>query len=230
MQVDACELDPVAAHRINVEGPANLAEAAGETGAEFVHFSTNYVFDGRTIGREPYTFEDATDPINVYGRTKLEGEIKVAEKLKESYIIRTAWVYGTGKPSFLATVPRKLRGGESVEAITDAFSTTTNVVDLAMRVSDILERRRYGIYHVVNEGTCSYYEFAYEAARLVGLSEADAGRLILKRSEKELKRPAPRPLWTPMACRLSEELGLEPLRNWRDALRAYVAQEQRGSV
>ena len=223
IQVDACELDPYAAHRINVDGPVNLAEAAAEIDAEFMHFSTNYVFDGRITGREPYTYEDATNPINVYGRTKLEGEIGVAAKLRRTYIVRTAWVYGPGKPSFLATVPGKLGRGEAVEAITDAFSTTTYVVDLATRVSQILERKSYGIYHVVNDGMCSYYEFACEAASLVGLSRADAERLIVKRSEQELKRPAPRPLWTPMVCRLSEQLGLEPLRNWREALRAYVA-------
>jgi dTDP-4-dehydrorhamnose reductase len=221
--VDACELDPGAARHINVDGPANLAELARETGAEFMHFSTNYVFDGRTIGRAPYTYEDETQPINVYGRTKLDGEHAVREAMPRSFIVRTAWVYGAGKASFLASVPRRLRQGESVEAITDAFSTTTYVADLAQRVRDIFERGKYGIYHVVNDGTCSYYEFACETARLIGLSPEEAERLIVQVSEKDLERPAPRPPWTPMVCNLSDELGLPPLRNWREALRAYVA-------
>ena len=225
IQVDPCELDTEAARAINIDGPRYLAESAKEIGAELVHFSTNYVFDGKTVGREPYTYRDETDPINVYGRTKLDGERAVTGALSSTYIIRTAWVYGPGKASFLATMPRKLCNQERVEAITDAYSTTTYVADLATRVSEILDRRTHGIYHVVNSGTCSYYEFACEAASLVGLSDRESEQLIIRVSEKDLDRPAPRPLWTPMACKLSEELGLPALRNWRDALSEYVQRD-----
>lgn len=227
LQVDPCEMFPEKARAINVVGPRNLAEVTEELGAEVLHFSTNYVFDGRTTGRKPYSYEDETLPINVYGQTKLEGEWAVRESSPQSYIVRTAWVYGLGKASFLADAPRRLRRGEPIQAITDAFSTTTYVRDLVKRVGEIIACRRYGIYHVVNEGTCSYYEFAVECARLVGLDEARAAELIIKVRDQDLQRAAPRPHWTPLECRLSREIGLAPLRNWRDALAAYIAHDLR---
>ncbi len=225
LQVDPCELDPELARAINVIGPRNVADAASETGAEVLHFSTNYVFDGRTTGRPAYSDEDETGPINVYGETKLEGERAVVEASARSYIVRTAWVYGAGKDSFLAAAPRRLRLGEQVQAITDAFSTTTYIRDLAERVGEIINQKRHGTYHVVNEGTCSYYEFAVAAARLLGLSETEADRLIVRVRDCDLQRAAPRPHWTPLQCRLSGEIGLPPLRNWKDALAAYISND-----
>ena len=221
-QVDPCERDPKMAAEINTEGPRYLAEAAAEIGAEVMHFSTNYVFEGNRTDGAPYTVEDETHPINVYGRSKLEGEQAVKEANSRSYIIRTAWVYGLGKESFLASVPRKLRKRERTEAIIDIYSTTTYVRDLAARTVEILARGHHGIYHVSNEGTCSYYEFAAEAARLVGLTETEARQLIVKRKESEMNRPARRPVWTPLRCLLSAELGLPPLRDWRSALADYT--------
>ncbi|MEP7273914.1 MAG: dTDP-4-dehydrorhamnose reductase [Acidobacteriota bacterium] len=229
LQVDACELDPALATEINVNGPRNLAAAAREIGARVIHFSTNYVFDGVETGRTPYTFEDQTHPINVYGLTKLEGERAVVDLQPESYIVRTAWVYGLGKASFLADAPRKLSRGEKVQAITDAYSTTTYVRDLVERVGEIIARGTPGIYHVVNSGTCSYFDFAVESARLMGLSDADADRLIVKVRDRDLQRAAPRPHWTPLECRLSTGIGLPPLRDWREALSAYIANDLRGN-
>ena len=223
LQVDACELDPQLAETVNVSGPQNLALAAAEFGAEVMHFSTNYVFDGEPEGRRPYTIEDETRPINVYGRTKLDGERAVTKATPSSYVVRTAWVYGLGKESFLASVPRKLLARERVLAIVDAFSTTTYVRDLVVRAAEIIERGRYGTYHVVNEGVCSYYEFAMQAARLIDLDEAIIGELIVPVKESEMKRPAPRPRWTPLRCLLSEEIGLAPLRDWREALACYIS-------
>lgn len=221
-QVDPCERDPQMAEAVNVSGPQYLARAAAEAGAEILHFSTNYVFDGARTDGGLYTVDDETHPVNVYGWTKLDGERAVIEANPRSYIVRTSWVYGPNKENFLASVPRKLRRRERVEAIVDCHSTTTYVRDLAARTTDILSRGRYGIYHVVNEGVCSYYEFAVEAARQVGVSEAEAEELIVKKSESEMQRPARRPAWTPIECRLSTELGLPPLRDWRTALADYI--------
>lgn len=221
--VDECERDPAAAHAVNVEGPRLLAEAAAAAGAELLHFSSNYVFDGRREGREPYTQRDEPRPVNVYGRTKLEGELAARAAAPRSYVVRTSWVYGRGKESFLSTAYARLSGGLTVRAITDTRASTTYVADLAGRVSEILSRRAYGTYHVVNEGACSYYDFALEAARLAGLGESEAARLIETVREEEMRRGAARPRYTPMRCLLSEELGLAPLRRWRDALAAYVA-------
>jgi dTDP-4-dehydrorhamnose reductase len=218
--VDECELAPDAARAINVEAPSSLAAACAEVGAEFLHFGTNYVFDGET--EKFYTADDEPRPINVYGRTKLGGERAALEACARTYVVRTSWVFGAGKRSFLSTAHRELRAGRSVRAITDTWASVTNVADLATRVEEILERKRYGLYHVVNEGVCTYLEFAREVARLVGLSDDEAARLIERVTEEEMNRAARRPRYTPMRCLLSEEIGLRPMRGWRDALADYV--------
>ena len=218
--VDVCEQEPALAKRVNVDGPANLARAAARTGATMLHFSSNYVFGGSRDVREPYTIEDAPDPINVYGSTKLAGERAVADACDRAFIVRTSWVYGPGKDSFLSTAPAKLRRGERVQAISDTFANTTSVIDLAARVREILDRGVDGTYQIVNEGVCSYETFAREAARIVGAPES----LIDVVTEAEMKRPAPRPARTPMRCLLSERLGLGPMRHWRDALRSSIRQ------
>ncbi len=221
--VDECERHERAARASNVEGPKALAVAAARAGAEFVHFSSNYVFGGEDEGREPYTVVDEPRPLNVYGRTKLEGELAVRAAAPRSYVVRTSWVYGPGKDSFLSAAHAKLKAGEAVRAITDTWASTTYVEDLAGRLEEILERRAYGTYHVVNEGVCSYEDFALEAARLVGLSADEAARMIERVTEEEMGREAARPRYTPMRCLLSEEIGLRPLRHWRQALAAYVS-------
>ncbi len=223
MGVDECEKDPDSARRVNVAGPAHLAEAAAQCGAAMVHFSSNYIFDGRPAKREPYTIEDEPHPINVYGRTKLEGERAVVERAARSIIIRTSWVYGRTKNSFLSAAASRLKRGESVRAIGDTWASTTYVADLVQRVREIVDRGTTGIYHVVNGGVCSYETFARDAAAFAGVPNEIADRLIEVISESEMNRPAPRPPWTPMRCLLSERLGLTPMRHWRDALLAYVA-------
>ncbi len=221
IDVDFCERDPALAQAVNVDGPHQLAAAAVEIGAEMLHFSTNYVFDGRMHGHA-YTQADAALPINNYGRTKRAGEQAVQAANPHSYIVRTSWVFGQGKESFLATLPRKLRAGEHVRAIKDVWASATYVNDLVARVAELLARRRYGIYHAVNGGVCSYHEYALECVRLMGLDEAETAALITAVSEDEARRLAERPRYTPLQCLLSAELGLPPLRDWRAALAAYV--------
>jgi dTDP-4-dehydrorhamnose reductase len=222
IQVDESEQNPAKAHAVNVEGPRSLAEAAMRAGAEFIHFSTQYAFDGEPIGRAPYTIKDEPRPINRYGKTKVASEQAVVDACPRSYIVRTSWVYGSGKDSFLCTAHKDLRAGKRVRAIVDIWSSTTYVEDLIERVLQILKKRRYGIYHVVNEGVCSYHEFAFEAGQLVGLNQDQLESLIEVVKETEMKRVAARPRYTPMRCLVSEELGFAPMRDWRSALAAYV--------
>jgi dTDP-4-dehydrorhamnose reductase len=222
--VDECESDPAKAHSINVEGPLNLARAATAIGTEIVHFSTNYVFDGK---RENgfYTIDDEPQPINVYGKTKLLGEEAVKTACEQSYIVRTSWVFGAGKPSFYSTAHQLLAAKKEVQAITDMWASTTFVKDLVKRTEEIVPYKRYGTYHVVNSGICSYYEFAQEAARAVGLSEPEADELIVPTKAAEARPGAPRPQYSPMRCILSEEIGLAAMRDWRAALAEYVRGE-----
>jgi dTDP-4-dehydrorhamnose reductase len=224
IDVDRCEREPALAQAVNVDGPRYLAEAAQTLGGEVVHFSTNYVFDGRTHGRV-YTQADEAAPINVYGETKLAGEQAVLAANPRSYIVRTSWVFGPGKESFLATLPRQLRAGQRVRAITDVWASATYVNDLVARVAELLAHRRYGIYHVVNSGVCSYHEYALECARLVGVDQTQTIALIEAVSEDQARRLAERPRYTPMHCLQSAEWGLPPLRDWRAALADYVQQD-----
>jgi dTDP-4-dehydrorhamnose reductase len=225
LQVDDCEKDPAKAQAVNAEGPRNLAEAASESGAEIVQFSTQYAFDGEPIGRQPYTIKDKPRPVNVYGTTKVAGEQAALSACPRAYVVRTSWVYGRGKDSFLCTVHQDLKSARPVRVIDDIWSSTTYVEDLIDRVLLLLAKRRYGIYHVVNEGVCTYYEFAVEAGRLIGLSPKQIDGLLKITHERDMKRIAARPRYTPLRCLRSEELGLPPMRHWRQALAAYVKEE-----
>lgn len=189
--VDECEADPHFARAINLDGPRNLARYA----RAILHFSTNYVLD----------------PVNVYARTKLAGEDAVAAASAHALIVRTSWVFGSGKNSFLSTAPSKLARGERVSAITDTWASTTYIGDLVERVHDLVERGCRGIHNVVNDGVLTYEDFAREAARLVG-----ADPLLIDRvSEADMKRLAPRPRSTPMRAD-------PPMRPWQEALADYI--------
>ena len=222
VQVDEAEQNPVKAAAVNVQGARFFAEAAAQSGAEIIQFSTQYAFDGEIIGRAPYTIKDQPRPVNIYGKTKVAGEEAVRSACAHSYIIRTSWVYGSGKNSFLCTVHDDLGSGRRVRAIDDVWSSTTYVGDLVDRCSEILKLRHYGTYQIVNEGVCSYYDFATEAGRLAGLEREQLDSLIEVVHERDMQRIAPRPRYTPMRCLLSEEVGLMPMRHWRDALAHYV--------
>ena len=193
--VDDCETDPQLARRVNVDGPANLAEFA----KKIVHFSTNYVFAGDE--EKFYRVDDETRPVNVYGATKAQGERAVLAS--DGLVIRTSWVYGRGKDNFLSTVGAKLQRGERVRAIGDVFASCTYVEDLADAVGELLGDR--GVKHVVNEGVLSYADFARE-------HDADPS-LIDVVSERDAMR-APRPRYTPLHNSLT-------MRDWRAALRDY---------
>lgn len=222
LQVDESEQNPAKAKAINVDGPRFLAEAASKVGAEIIHFSTQYAFDGEPLGRAPYTIADEPAPVNVYGKTKLAGEKSVREACPRSSIIRTSWVYGSGKNSFLCTVCDDLKNSKRVRAIDDIWSSTTYVEDLIERMMMIQRTGFYGTFHVVNTGICTYYEFALEAARQLGLARRELASLIEITHERDMKRIAARPRYTPLCCLLSEELGLPPMRDWREALAACV--------
>lgn len=220
LNVDECETDPAKAQALNIDGPRYLAEAAQEIGAEIVHYSTNYVFDGED--EKVYTILDPAIPVNNYGRTKLEGEKAVMAANPRYYILRTSWVYGIGKENFLSIIHRQLKAGQRGKVVSDCWASATYVEDLVQRTSEIIDLRHYGIYQVVNEGICSYVDFALEAGRLVEIQESDVRELLELIRDADIKRPAKRPRYTPMRCLLSEQIGLRPLRHWKEALADYL--------
>lgn len=155
--VDRAEDDFDTAAKINIQGPRNLAQ----TGARLIHISTDYVFDGR--GYRPYTPQDPTDPLSVYGRTKREGELAVLEHAQTAVIIRTAWLYSAYGHNFVQTMRALGTDRPEINVVADQVGTPTFAGDLARAITDILPRVPAGhrdIYHFTNEGVCSWYDFA----------------------------------------------------------------------
>jgi dTDP-4-dehydrorhamnose reductase len=218
----ACEFDQSRAWDVNVASTANLARAASGIDADFLYISTNYVFDGKRKDGSFYTVEDNPVPVNRYGETKLAGEHAAMSASPRTFIIRTSWVFGAVKKNFFSTVHHCLRTARRTQAITDVWASPTCVRDLAARVDEILMRRHYSIYHVVNSGICSYYDFALEAARILNLSDGAMTHLIEPVKASEQQHLAQRPRFTPMRCLVSERLGLSPMRDWRLALTDYI--------
>jgi dTDP-4-dehydrorhamnose reductase len=216
-QVDLCETDPERAFAVNAQGPRHLAEVCRQIGAELVHISTDYVFDGTK--NEPYTIEDQENPVNLYGQSKLAGERFARDTLDRCYVVRVARLFGQGGRNFASAVVDLARRGGRVFGIIDEVGSPTYAKDLADRLETIISLGQPGVYHITNQGACSFFELAEEALRIAGLDRV----VIEKVNSVDLGRPARRPAYTALRCLLSERLGLKPLRPWQEAIAEFVA-------
>ncbi len=204
--------------RINAFGTRCLAEAAKEAGAKFIYISTDYVFDGQ--GTEPWQ-PDCQDyaPLNVYGRTKLEGELAVRELLEKYFIVRIAWVFGLNGKNFIKTMLNVGRTHDTVRVVNDQIGTPTYTLDLARLLVDMLETEKYGYYHATNEGGyISWYDFTKEIYRQAGLSTEV---LPVTTAEYGLSKAA-RPYNSRLDKSKLSEMGFKPLPTWQDALSRYL--------
>lgn len=217
--VDGCELDAARAHAANAAGPENLAKASKAVNATLVTISTDYVFDGKKAGF--YTQRDSPHPESVYGKSKLEGEVRAQSAHPSgTIVVRSGFIFGEGGTNFLSTVVERARGGEKLKAISDCFGTPTYAWDLAVRLRELARLNHAGIFHVVNAGEgASFEEFARVAL--------DAGGVIGVALESvkmdSLSRPAPRPQNSRLKCLTSPAIGLPPLPFWKDSLRGFVS-------
>jgi dTDP-4-dehydrorhamnose reductase len=216
--VDRCEREPEWAYAVNETGPRLLARAAAAAGAEIVHVSTDYVFDGSKS--DPYTQKDEAHPLSIYGKSKLAGERAVASECDRSYVIRTSWLFGAGGKNFGSRVIEYARNGQHLKGVADQISIPTYASDLAGRIAEIVSRNVYGLYHVTNTGPASWLDFARLALELAGVTMFE----IEPVTRAMLNQTAPRPHYSAMRCLLSEELGLAPMRPWREALVDFVRQ------
>ena len=215
--VDGCEHDVDKSDRVNAIGPENLARASFGVGAQLLTISTDYVFDGTKDGF--YTQRDNPNPLGVYARSKLEGERRAQLALARTIVVRTGFIFGHGGKNFLSTVIDRVRRGEVLKAIGDAWGTPTYAVDLAIRLRELADLDLPGIFHVVNSGVgTTYATFAAEALHRAGL---DASQIETV-SFDSLSRPAPRPRNSRLRCLLSEALGLRPLRPWEEGLQHFI--------
>ncbi len=204
--------------RINAFGTRCLAEAAKAVDAKFIYISTDYVFDGQ--GTEPWQ-PDCRDyaPLNVYGKTKLEGELAVSELLEKYFIVRIAWVFGLNGKNFIKTMLNVGKTHDTVRVVNDQIGTPTYTLDLARLLVDMLETEKYGYYHATNEGGyISWYDFTKEIYRQAGLSTEV---LPVSTAEYGLSKAA-RPYNSRLDKSKLVEMGFEPLPTWQDALGRYL--------
>ncbi|HVE59174.1 MAG TPA: dTDP-4-dehydrorhamnose reductase [Pyrinomonadaceae bacterium] len=215
--VDGAETNRKACAEANIEGVENLALAAREIDCAFVTISTDYVFDGAKSGF--YTQRDTPNPQGFYAQSKLEGEMRARNAYARSIIVRSGWIYGHGGTNFLSVMDKLLADGRSIKAIYDSYGTPTFANDLAKRLRELAELDLPCLFHVTNSGMgTSYKGFAEKVCRLKGFDV----NLLEPASADSLKRPAPRPLSSKLACLFSEKFGLEPLPHWEDALREFL--------
>jgi dTDP-4-dehydrorhamnose reductase len=214
--VDRCEREPDWAYAVNEQGARYLAEAARDIGAEIVHVSTDYVFDGAKAGF--YTQADEPRPLSVYAQSKLAGERAVNAVCEQCYIVRTSWLFGVGGKNFGSRVIEYARRMPRLKGVMDQTSIPTYAPDLARRIEEIVALKTYGLYHGVNSGPATWLEFAQLALELAGIHDVE----IEPVTRAALNQAAPRPHNSAMRCLLTERLGLAPLRHWREALPDFV--------
>lgn len=203
---------------VNVEGTKNIARICKEIDAKMVYTSTDYVFDGQ--GTEPWK-PDCKEyaPLNIYGQSKLDGELAVSEILDKYFIVRIAWVFGTNGNNFIKTMLKLGKKFDTIRVVNDQIGTPTYTYDLARLLVDMIETDKYGYYHATNEGGyISWYDFACEIFRQAGYSTNVNPVTTEEYGISKAKRP--------FNSRLDKtklvEKGFTPLPDWQDALERYL--------
>lgn len=214
--VDAAESAEGDALRVNGEGPRHLAVLAAKHGARLLQVSTDYVFAGDAAA--PYRETDRPAPRTAYGRTKLAGEQAVLDLMPGGgYVVRTAWLYGAAGPNFVRTMIRLERERDTVDVVGDQYGQPTWTADLAAKLVALGScEAPAGVYHGTSAGTASWYDLAREVFRLLG---ADPDR-VRRVTTSAVPRPAPRPAYSVLDHGGWAAAGLEPIRDWRQALAA----------
>ena len=203
---------------INAAGPRNIAQVCKELDCKMIQVSTDYVFDGQ--GEEPWE-PDCKDykPLNVYGQTKLEGELAVANTLEKYFIVRIAWVFGLNGKNFIKTMLNIGKKYDTLRVVNDQIGTPTYTLDLARLLVDMVETEKYGYYHATNEGGyISWYDFACEIFRQAGYSTKV---VPVTTAEYGLSKAA-RPFNSRLDKSKLVKNGFEPLPTWQDALARYL--------
>lgn len=213
-KVDDAETNERQAAAVNATGAQNLAIATAENGAKLVQLSTDYVFDGTALS--PYHESTPLEPICAYGRTKAEGErLSQAANPKGTYIVRTAWLYGANGPNFAKTMLRLAATHDTVSVVNDQLGQPTWTADLARQIVALLDAAApAGIYHGTNAGTATWYDFARAIFEATGL---DPDR-VTPTDSSNFVRSAPRPAYSVLGHDAWREIGVNPMRNWSDAL------------
>jgi dTDP-4-dehydrorhamnose reductase len=215
--VDGCERDQEKAFAVNAEGTKHVVLAASTCRAKVVYLSTDYVFDGEK--GDPYLENDPPHPLNIYGRSKLEGERYVQEGVKDFLVIRTQWLYGPFGRNFVDAILQQAKVKSALAIVNDQVGSPTYTLDLARAISELIRVEARGIFHATNSDFCTWYAFAETILKLSGVNRVK----VLPISSKELGRPATRPSYSVLSGqKLKKETGLT-MRSWAEALKDYLS-------
>lgn len=225
-RVDDCETEPDKVFSVNSLGARNMAVMAQEIGAKLLHISTDYVFGGKAEQRTtPYTELDIPVPLNTYGKSKLAGENFVVHLCHKHFIVRTSGLFGViGSRSkggnFVETMLKLAKGRGELKVITDQVLSPTYSKDLAKKIAQLITTEYYGIFHITNKGTCSWYEFTQEILRLTGLKTP-----VISITSDQYPQKARRPRYSVLDNYHLRLLGMDDMRTWQEALKAYMIEK-----
>ena len=224
--VDGCELDKERAIKINSTGTHNVVLACKESGAVMFYVSTDFIFDGKKS--EPYTEDDKTGPINIYGETKLMGEEFVRKELHRYFILRTSWLFGKYGRNFVDTILNKADAGGELRIVFDQFGSPTFTKDLARAIKRFIELAIKnsglgGVYHFCNYGNCSWFKYAEQILKTANRRKTR----IIPITSLELDRPAERPSMSVLDTEKYFELTGDNPRDWKVALEDYLFNEKK---
>jgi dTDP-4-dehydrorhamnose reductase len=228
--VNQAETEPEPAFAVNAFGVRDLARICAELDLTLVHFSTDYVFGLDATRQRPYREDDTPGPVNVYGVSKLEGEYAVRTLCPKHFVIRTCGLYGVwgtgGKGgNFVETMFRLAGQGKKLTVVNDQRCTPSYTVDVALATVALLPTARYGLYHLTNAGSCTWFEFAREIFRQAGVTVDLSPIATADRND-----PARRPAYSVLDCAAYDALGLKPMRPWQEALAAYLEERKKSPL
>lgn len=213
--VDKCENDIDNAFKVNSLGPRNLAIASNKINAKLLHVSTDYVFSGN--GNKPYKEYDATNPVSIYGKTKLLGENYVREFCDKYFIVRTAWLYGKYGKNFVYTILRAAKEKGNLEVVNDQRGNPTNAEDLAYHILKLILTDEYGIYHCTGNGECSWYDFACKIVEYASINCH-----VMSITSDRIKRDAKRPSYSSLDNMMLRCTIGDNMRSWYDAIKIFI--------
>ncbi len=218
-KVDDCETKKELAWKVNVDGPKNLAAAAGELGARMIHISTDYVFDGEKPVPEYYTETDTPHPVSYYGLTKLEAEKAICAQTGRYSILRTAWLYGANGQNFLKTMLRLALGDpeREIKVVHDQFGSPTWSYRLAEQIEKVMDADQNGIFHATSENYCTWYELA-----TAFLGDMAVPNGFIPCTTRDYPTPAKRPLNSILENQRLKAEGLNVMGDWRADLTQFV--------
>ena len=218
--VDKAEDEQELSYNINALGTKNIATACKKFDMKLMYISTDYVFNGQ--GERPWEPDDERQPLNVYGKTKYEGELFLEEITKKYFIVIIAWVFGIAGNNFIKTMLKLAKERDSLTVVDDQIGSPTYTADLSKLLVSMIQTDKYGRYHATNEGYCSWYEFAKEIFKVAGVT-INVAPVDSSAYPAKAKRPAN----SRMEKKKLDEMGFKRLPSWQDATRRYIEELQK---